>query len=83
VAFLEELDGQDRGQAAEDVEVVPLDDVADGCGDDDATKLFGLDTLCSRHGPPLSLGSVDPQNVGRMALSMRHTKVTESPMSAI
>ena len=35
VALLEELDREDRGQAAEDVEIVPLDDVADGCGNDD------------------------------------------------
>src|SRR5207247_7593273 len=40
VALLEELDGEDRGQAAEDVEVVPLDDVADGCGDDDTAEFF-------------------------------------------
>src|SRR5437016_4608526 len=35
VALLEELDREDRGQAAEDVEIVPLDDVANGCGNDD------------------------------------------------
>jgi hypothetical protein len=35
VAFLEKLDREDRGQAAEDVEILPLDDVADGCGNDD------------------------------------------------
>src|SRR5213595_3809158 len=35
VAFLEKLDRKDRGQASEDVEVVPLDDVADGCGNHD------------------------------------------------
>src|SRR2546425_107501 len=54
VALLEELDGQDRGQAAEDVEVVPLDDVADGCRDDDPAKLFGGNLSCSRHWPLLS-----------------------------
>src|SRR5262245_29161991 len=35
VALLEKLDRKDRGQAAEDVEIIPLDDVADGCGNDD------------------------------------------------
>src|SRR2546425_255446 len=47
VALLEKLDREDRGQAAEDVEVVPLDDVADGCGDDDSAEFFGRNL--SRH----------------------------------
>src|SRR5262249_38994762 len=52
VAFLEELDGEDRGQAAEDVEVVPLDDVADGCRNDDAAELVEWNLGCP-HWPPL------------------------------
>src|SRR5215510_1944427 len=55
MALLEELHGENRGQASEDVEVVPLDDVADGCRDDDAAELLGLYVRCW-HGPPLLLG---------------------------
>src|SRR5262249_26462909 len=55
VALLEELHREDRGQAAEDIKVVPLDDVADRCCDDDAAELFGLYVRC-RHGPPLFVG---------------------------
>jgi len=51
--FSKKLDRQDRGEAAEDVEVVPLDDVADGCGDDDTAELFERDLGSSSHGPPL------------------------------
>src|SRR5262249_32789765 len=40
VARVEELDGQDRGQTPEDVKVVPLDDIADGRRDDDATEIL-------------------------------------------
>src|SRR5207244_12299028 len=47
VALLEKLDREDRGEAAEDVKVVPLDDVADGCGDDDSAEFFGR--KLSRH----------------------------------
>src|SRR5213592_285936 len=36
----EELHRQERGQAAEDVEVVPLDDVPDCCGDHDAPQIL-------------------------------------------
>src|SRR5439155_23018889 len=46
VALLEELHGEDRGQAPEDVKVVPLDDVADGCRNDDATELLGRNLSC-------------------------------------
>src|SRR2546425_7532238 len=46
VALLEELGREDRGQAAEDVEIVPLDDVADGCGNDDAAKFFARNVNC-------------------------------------
>ena len=53
MTFLEELDGEDRGEAAEDVEVVPLDDVTDGCGDDDTAELFERNLRSSSHGPPL------------------------------
>src|SRR5438552_17782456 len=52
MTLLEELDRKDRGEATEDVEVVPLDDVADRCGDDDAAQLVERNFL-SRHGPPL------------------------------
>src|SRR2546425_187086 len=52
VALLEELDREDRGQAPEDVEVVPLDDIADGGGDDDATELLERNLGCP-HWPPL------------------------------
>src|SRR5262249_34307966 len=51
MAFLEELDGEDRSQAAEDVEVVPLDDVTHCGRDDDAAQLSGWN-LRWRHGPP-------------------------------
>src|SRR5256884_2449377 len=37
-ACREELDRQERGQAPEDVEVVPLDDIPNGCGDDDPAR---------------------------------------------
>src|SRR2546421_681581 len=40
----EELDRQERGQAPEDVEVVPLDDIPNGCGDDDPAKILGGET---------------------------------------
>src|SRR5439155_1508843 len=39
-ALREELYRQDRGQAAEDVKIVPLDHVSDGCGDDDSAELL-------------------------------------------
>src|SRR5207302_4399239 len=52
MTLLEELDRQDRGQAAEDVEVVPLDDVADGCSDDDTAQLAERN-FSSPHWPPL------------------------------
>src|SRR3989454_9479721 len=48
----EELDRQERGQAPEDVEVVPLDDIPNGCGDDDPTKILGGETG-RRHCSPL------------------------------
>src|SRR4030095_14003633 len=53
VALLEELDREDRGQAAEDVEIVPLDDVADGCGNDDAAKFFARNISCCHKFPSL------------------------------
>jgi hypothetical protein len=40
VALLEELDREDRGQASEDVEVVLLDDVINGCGKDDTAEFL-------------------------------------------
>jgi hypothetical protein len=40
MGFLKELHRQHRGQAAEDVEVIPLDDVADRCGDDHLSKVL-------------------------------------------
>src|SRR5205814_9078203 len=43
-ACREELDRQERGQAPEDVEVVPLDDIPHGCGDDDPAKILGGET---------------------------------------
>src|SRR2546427_570770 len=52
VTLLEELHRQDRGQAPEDVEVVPLDDIADGCGDDDAAEFFEWN-FRRPHRPPL------------------------------
>src|SRR5207247_10037484 len=39
-ACREKLDRQERGQAAEDVEVVPLDHVPDSCGDDDTPQVL-------------------------------------------
>src|SRR5437588_675191 len=50
--LLEELDREDRGEAAEDVKVVPLDDVAHGCGDDDAAQFAERD-FGSPHWLPL------------------------------
>src|SRR5262249_30473689 len=38
--FLEELDRKHRGQAAEDIEVVPLNDVSYRGGDDHAPEVF-------------------------------------------
>src|SRR5262245_29550998 len=40
MGLLKELHRQHRGQAAEDIEVIPLDDVADRCGDDHLTKVL-------------------------------------------
>jgi hypothetical protein len=40
VTLLEELDREDRGQASENIEVVPFDDIADGCGNDDTAEFF-------------------------------------------
>ena len=40
--FLEELHRQDRGEAAKDVEIVPLDDVADRRRRDDPAQVAGL-----------------------------------------
>src|SRR6185295_14760686 len=40
MGLFKELDGQDRGQAAEDVEVVPLNDVSHGRGDDNAPEVL-------------------------------------------
>src|SRR5215470_3271226 len=51
MALLEELHGEDRGETAEDVEVIPLDDVADCGGDDHASQFSGCN-LRWRHGPP-------------------------------
>src|SRR5262249_44541572 len=39
VALLEEFDSEDRGQAAEDIEVIPFDDIANGGGNDHASKV--------------------------------------------
>src|SRR4029077_20339257 len=36
----EELRSEESGEAAEDVEVVPLDHVSDGCGDDDSAQFL-------------------------------------------
>src|SRR5262245_15483006 len=41
VTLLEELDGENRRQTAEDIEVVPLDDVSNSRRDDDAAELPG------------------------------------------
>src|SRR5262245_37355855 len=41
MTLLEELDGQHRGQAAEDIKVVPLDDVSDRCRNNHASKILG------------------------------------------
>jgi hypothetical protein len=38
--FLEELDRQDRGEAAENIEVVPLDDVSDRGGNDHGAEIL-------------------------------------------
>ena len=40
MGLFKELDRQDRGQAAEDIEVIPLDDVSHGCGDDHAPEVL-------------------------------------------
>src|SRR5258705_9675639 len=40
MGLFKELDRQDRGQAAEDVEVVPLNDVSHGRGDDNAPEVL-------------------------------------------
>src|SRR5205085_11799494 len=53
MTLLEELDRENRREAAEDVEVVPLDDVADGCRDDDTAELVERNLGGSSHGPPL------------------------------
>ena len=39
VALIEELDRQDRGQAAENIEIIPFDDVASRRGCDDASEV--------------------------------------------
>ena len=40
VALFKELDRQNRGQAAENIEVIPLDDVSHRRGNDHASKIF-------------------------------------------
>src|SRR5262249_55165990 len=40
MGLLKELHRQHRGQAAEYIEVIPLDDVADRCGDDHLSKVL-------------------------------------------
>ena len=39
MAFLEELDRQDRGQTSENVEIVPFDNVSRGRGHDHGPKI--------------------------------------------
>src|SRR5262249_45012721 len=50
MALFEELDRQDRGQAAENVEVIPFDDVSHRRGDDHAPEIpWDLNRACSSH----------------------------------
>src|ERR1700756_2412199 len=50
MALFEELDRQDRGQAAENVEVIPFDDVSHRRGDDHAPEILGdSNRACSSH----------------------------------
>src|SRR5262245_34755177 len=58
--FLEELDREHRGQAAEDIEVVPLDDVSYRGGDDHAPEVF-RHLWTSHFRSPARLGSVASQ----------------------
>src|SRR5215471_11705987 len=54
MGLLKELHRQHRGQAAEYIEVIPLDDVADRCGDDHLAKV--LRDLRSSHIALLRIG---------------------------
>ena len=56
VALFEEFDRQDRGQAAEDIEIIPLDDVSPRCRDDHASEV--LRNMSSHGHPPLPFGAV-------------------------
>jgi hypothetical protein len=70
VRFFEELDRQDGGQAAEDVEVKPLDDISRRRGDDDRAEILrnfrnrrllrgGRTARCCAHVPaPVSMASI-------------------------
>src|SRR6185369_4879047 len=57
VGLVEELDRQDRGQAPEDVEIVPFNDVPHCSGNHHAAEVFG-DLILTGHSVPPSLGLV-------------------------
>jgi hypothetical protein len=51
VGFVKELDRQDRGQATEDIKIVPLNNVSHGGGNHYAAKVFW--DLTGHRVPPL------------------------------
>ena len=53
VGLVEELHRQDRGQAPEDVEIVPFDDVPHGGGNHHAAEVFGDLILTGHSIPPI------------------------------
>src|SRR4029453_960596 len=77
VSLVEELHGQDRGQAPEDVEVVPLDDVPHRGGHHHAAEVLGdLVLTCHTCSPFVEFG------LGRRCPAMRRRLLlVEGPMN--
>src|SRR5207244_10648566 len=79
VALFEELDRQDRGQAPENIEVIPLDDVSHCRGDDHAPEVLG--DLC--HGcPSFVLSRNTSQQAGWVVEWFQMSPRTTCPMLA-
>src|SRR5476649_1924964 len=56
VALIEELDRQDRGQAPENIEIIPFDDVSSGRGSDHGPEVLrnsGSFCYCAHLEPPV------------------------------
>src|SRR3989441_3675324 len=73
VGLVEKLDRQDRGQAPEDIEVIPLDDISHCRGDDHAPEV--LRYCC--HSSPL-LFYVWLRRLGRLTVAIRDNRTAGS-----